>query len=71
MYWHIHGVSIGSLLGPALANVFMGFHVKRLLSIQNNPPVYFRYVDDTLYLFNSDVDEDLFFYLPRWYSSSP
>ena len=50
------GVAMGSLLGPALANVFLCYHENILL--QNcpskfKPVIYRRYVDDTFVLFRS------------------
>ena len=38
---------MGSPLGPALANIFVGFHKSRLFDNTVKPGVYFRYVDDT------------------------
>ena len=52
MYRPIDGVSMRSPLGPALANFFVWFHEKRLLSYPNKPVVYFRNVNNTFYLFN-------------------
>ena len=52
---------MGSPLGPALANIFEGFYEKQLLeSISNKPLLYFRYVDDTLAIFNNESECDLF-----------
>ena len=39
---------MGSPLGPALANIFVGYYEEKLLSEISSPAVYFRYVDDTL-----------------------
>ena len=55
------GVSTGSPLRLALANIFVGFHWKGLLSRPNQQEVYFRYIDDTFCHFNSDTDVNLFF----------
>ena len=33
------------LLGPSLANIFVGFHEKGLLSCPNKQIFYFRYVE--------------------------
>ena len=61
MYRQIDGVSMGYPVGPALANIFVGFHGKGLLSSRNKPVVYFRYVDDIIRVFNNETVADLFF----------
>ena len=58
MYRQIDGVSIGSPQGPVLANIFIGFHEKRLSS-PNKPEAYFRYV--MICLFNSETEVDWLF----------
>ena len=45
MYKQIDGVAMGSPLGPILANIFDGYHEKRIQS-HPWPQVYDRYVDD-------------------------
>ena len=47
MYQQRDGVAMDSPLGPALADIFVGFHEKRLFDCDQKPGVYFRYVDDT------------------------
>ena len=54
-------VSTGSPLGPALDNIFVGFHKNDLLSSTEKPEVYFRYGDDTFCLSKSNMESDLFF----------
>ena len=61
MYRQIDGVSMWFPLGPALANIFVGFHERWLLTNQNKSVVYFYYVDDTFCLFNNETGVDLFF----------
>ena len=61
MYRQIDGVSMGSPLGPTLANIFMGFWEKKIMSDPNRPVVYFRYVDDTFCLFNGEDEAEAFF----------
>ena len=51
---------MGSPLGPALANIFVGFHESRLFDNTVKPGVYFRYVDDTFVIFSSELDCDCF-----------
>ena len=48
LYQQIDGVSMGSPLGPTIANFFLAETETRLLQQQLNsaPKVYFRYVDD-------------------------
>ena len=55
IYKQIDGVAMGSPLGPALANIFMGFHESRLFYNTVKPGVYFRYVDDTFVIFSSQL----------------
>ena len=51
---------MGSPLGPALANIFVGFHESRLFDNTVKPGVYFRFVDDTFAIFGSELDCDHF-----------
>lgn len=54
---------MGSPLAPLLANLFIGHHEKIWLEQYRDSQVLFyrRYVDDTICLFNSERDADLFF----------
>ena len=47
MYRQIDGISMGSPLGPILANIFVGFHERLLFKMFPKPFIYLRYVDDT------------------------
>ena len=60
MYKQLDGVAMGSPLGPALANIFLGFHEIRLFDNTAIPGVYFRYVNDTFGIFSSELDCDCF-----------
>ena len=60
MYKQLDGAAMGSPLGPALANIFVGFHESRLFDNTVKPGVYFRYVDDTFVIFSSELDCDCF-----------
>ena len=51
---------MGNPLGPALANIFVGFYEQKLFDQGDKPSVYFRYVDDTCVIFESERDCDLF-----------
>ena len=52
-YKQVDGVAKGSLLGPALANIF-------ICSFENKPVFYRRYVDDIFALFSSPDHADKF-----------
>ena len=56
MYRKIDGVAIGSPLGPALANIFVGYYESKLFNKISKPTVYCRYVDDTFSLFQRETD---------------
>ena len=49
-----------SPLGPALANIFVGYHDSKLFSWVQKPTIYFRYVDDTFAIFKQEGDVDDF-----------
>ena len=56
MYKQLDGVGMGSPLGPALANIFVGFHESRLFDNIAKPGVNFRYVDNSFVIFGSEQD---------------
>ena len=58
MYKQLDGVAMGSPLGQALANIFVGFHESRLFDSTAKPGVYFRYVNDSFVIFGSELDSD-------------
>ena len=51
MYKQTDRVALGSPLGPALANIFVGYYEK-LFSQTQKSPTYFTYVDDTFAIFD-------------------
>ena len=58
LYKQTHGVAMGSPLGRALANIFVGYYEERLFSQTQKSPTYFRYVDDTLAIFDHETEAD-------------
>ena len=54
-------ISMGYPLGPALDNIFIGFHKKGLLSSPNKLEGYIRYVDDTFFSFIARLRRTYFF----------
>ena len=61
MYKQTTAVAMGSTLGPALANIFVGFYKEKLFSQISKPSTYFRYVDDTFAIFRNEEDSENFF----------
>ena len=53
---------MGSPLGPALANLFMGYHENKWLNSEESSTVLFykRYVDDIFCLFKCETDAERF-----------
>ena len=54
MYKQMDGVAMGSPLGPALENILIGYQEEKLFIDNNQPLIYFRYVDDTFALFEDE-----------------
>ena len=61
LYKQTEGVAMGSPLGPALANIFVGFYEEKLFSQISKPSTYFRYVDDTFAIFCNEEELENFF----------
>ena len=51
---------MGTSLGPALANIFVGYYEEKLFSEISKPAVYFRYVDHTFVIFQNEKDSEEF-----------
>ena len=60
MYKQTDGVAMGSPLGLALANIFVGYYEKKIFSQTQKPPTYFRYVDNTFAIFDHEAEADEF-----------
>ena len=51
---------MGSNLGPAVANIFVGYYESLLSRRVKKTPMYYRYVDDTFAIFDRENDCDEF-----------
>ena len=47
---------MGSPLGPALANIFVGYYESKLFNEISKPTVYCNYVDDTFSLYHKETE---------------
>ena len=61
MFRQKDGVAMGSPLGPTLANIIMGYLEENYFRSNQNPLVYYRYVDDCFILFNNKEECDEMF----------
>jgi len=52
---------MGSPLGPVLANIFVGYRESLLFDSTTMPCMYKRYVDDTLAIFKTENDSEIFY----------
>ena len=59
MHRQIDGVAMGSPLGPALANIFVGYFESKLFQTTSKPEMYYRYMDDTFVVFSDEDECDL------------
>ena len=50
---------MGSPLGPALANIFVGYFESKLFQTTSKPEMYYRYMDDTFVVFSDEDECDL------------
>ena len=60
MYKQTDGVAIGSPLGLALANIFVGYYEEKLFSQTQKPPTYFEYVGNAFAIFDHKAEADEF-----------
>ena len=60
MYRQIDGVAMGSPLGPALTNIFVGYYETKLFQTISKPAMYYRYMDDTFVVFNNENQCEVF-----------
>ena len=56
IYRQIDGVAMGNPLGPALANIFVGYYESKLFNKISKPTAYCCYVDDTFSLFHKETE---------------
>ena len=60
MFRQIDGISMGSPLGPSLANIFLGYYENKILHRADGLLYYCRYVDDTFAVFKKESQCDTF-----------
>ena len=51
---------MGSSLGTAIANIFVGYYESKLFQTTSKPEMYYRYMDDTFVVFSYEDECDLF-----------
>ena len=59
MHRQIDGVAMRSPLGPALANIFVGYYESKLFQTTSKPEMYYRYMNDTFVVFSNEEECDL------------
>ena len=61
IYRQTDGIAMGSLLGPGLANIFVGYNENKLFDFSVKLQFYKRYVDDSFAIFKNEAECDKFF----------
>ena len=56
----INGVAMRTLLGPALADIFVGYYESKLFQTTSKPEMYYCYIDDTFLVFSNEDKCDFF-----------
>ena len=62
MHRQMDEVAMGSPLGPALANIFVGYYETELFRNTLKLEMDYRYMDDTSVVFNNESQSDVFWY---------
>ena len=65
MYGQVDGISVGSVLGPIIPGIFVGFYEVDLFSKCTVPDVYFHYIDYTFCIFSSEWGLQFFSHLEK------
>ena len=60
MRHQIDKAALGSSRGPALANIFVGYHEPKLFQTTFQPEIYYCYMDDTFVVLSNEDESDLF-----------
>ena len=60
VYKQIDGFAVSSQHGPALANIFIAYYEQKLYNGDNQPIMYFQYIDDTFAMFEKEIDCNMF-----------
>ena len=61
MYKQTDGVAMGSPLGSARANIFVGYYKNKLFTSVEKLLLYTRYIDDTFAIFRSEAEAEKIF----------
>ena len=54
--------STSQLCMSSLADIFVGYHEKKMFESVPKPLLYYRYVDDTFVAFNNERECNMFFF---------
>ena len=60
MHCQIDRFTMGSPLGTALTNIFVGYYESKLFQTTSKPEMYYCYMDDTFAVFSNEDESNLF-----------